>query len=168
MKMENNSKIIEEVLRNLNWELILSFYASEPSEEDYTKKHSKTTRLKPKTLQQIKKELKDLLLFVTQSNIRELHHEQWIIFWRSGDESSVNNTHTNLGSRLEVVFVPTRSVSHGNNAMPDDIHTAQDLDEIERDTLNVLLAKSLKEENYELCAVIHGRLKKLNKIKQPK
>lgn len=167
MKMENNLKIINDVLKNLDWDLIMSFYSPEPADEYYVKKRgAKTQQLKPKSLMDIKKELRDLLSFVIQGGIRELHHDQWIIFWRSGEEGETRN---NLSSRMEVVFVPTRSVSHGNNPIDkDDLHTAIDLDEIERDTLFTLLKKSIAEENYELCAVISSRLKKLNKTKPSK
>ena len=157
--MENYSEMVDEVLRGLDWGLIMNFYESGTYIETRKKKKNKDLSIKV-TKESIKKELKDLIRFVVDSNAKELHHDQWIIFWRSGEDER-----NRLGSRLEVAFVPTRFVSFENDTVADDHAIEPDLDEMEKETLKDLLTKSIKEENYELSAVIHSRLKKLSKGK---
>jgi len=152
--MENYSKLINEVFSKLDWDHIMKYYDQNKTiEEEQPNKKGKHVRLNTKTLGTVKKELRDLVRFVVDSNFSELQHDNWIILWSTKES----------GYRLEIVFTPTRAVvleDESSNVEEDDIPNS---DEIERDVLKDMLKKSIQEENYELSAVIHSRLKKLDK-----
>ena len=153
--MENYSKLIDEVFKRLDWDHIMRYFETQHGDayEDTTSKKGKKVRVTTKSVFAIKKELRDLVKFVIDSNFNELQHNNWIIFW-SNKES---------GYRLEIVFTPTRAVMCENDNSPEEEDPVGNSDEIERDVLKEMLVKSVKEENYELSAVIHSRLKKLDK-----
>lgn len=152
--MENYSKLIDEVFKRLDWDHIMRYFETQHGDayEDTTSKKGKKIRVTTRSVFTIKKELRDLVKFVIDSNFNELQHNNWIIFW-SNKES---------GYRLEIIFTPTRVVMSENDT-PEEEDLAGNPDEIERDVLKEMLIKSIKEENYELSAVIHSRLKKLDK-----
>lgn len=149
--MENYSKLIDAVFKRLDWDHIMKYYENKEIEEDQGKR-GKRVRLNTKTLATVKKELRDLVKFVMDSNFSELQHDNWIITWSNKDK----------GYRLEIIFTPTRAIllEDEDNVEDDDMSS----DEVERDVLRDMLKKSIKEENYELSAVIHSRLKKLDKV----
>ena len=118
-------------------------------EEDPHHKRGKKVRLSQKTQFTVKKELKDLIKFAIDSNFDELQHENWIIIWSNKN-----------GFRLEVIFTPTRITISETEEIEEDLNS----DEVERDVLSDMLKKAIGEENYELAAVIHSRLKKIDKI----
>jgi hypothetical protein len=151
--MENYSKLIDEVFKRLDWDHIMKYYdQNKEIEEEQPNKRGKRVRLNTKTVATVKKELRDLVRFVVDSNFSELQHDNWIILW-SNKES---------GFRLEIVFTPTRAVVLEDEDTTDEEELPSS-DEVERDVLRDMLKKSNQEENYELSAVIYSRLKKLDK-----
>lgn len=153
-KMENYSKLIDDVFKKLDWDHIMKYYDTQKEVDEESTKKGKRVRVNSKNIVTVKKELKDLVKFVVESNFSELQHDNWIIFW-SNKES---------GYRLEIIFTPTRVImSEEDSNVPDDEEMITS-DEIERDVLRDMLKKSIQEENYELSAVIHSRLKKLDKV----
>ena len=152
--METIQKLIDEVLRKLDWDLIMKYFESTGVIEDepiQSKKRVKRVQLNMKSLFTVKKELTDLIKFVIESNFDELQHDNWIISWTKG-----------TGCRLEVVFTPTRVIITEN--FDEDDEPILNSDIVERDVLTDMLNKAVLEENYELAAVIHSRLKKLDKL----
>ena len=148
--MENYSKLIDAVLKKLDWDIIMKYYELNAKiEEDTNHKRGKKVRLSQKTQFTVKKELKDLIKFAIDSNFDELQHDNWIVIWSNKN-----------GFRLEVIFTPTRVTISETEEIEEDLNS----DEVERDVLNDMLKKAIKEENYELAAVIHSRLKKIDKI----
>jgi len=151
--MENYSKLIEAILKKLDWDHIMKYYETHSSEvEEDPKRKGKRVRVTSKNLSTIKKELKDLIMFVIESNFNELQHDNWIISWFN----------KGTGYRLEVIFTPTRSLISENEEDEEDDLLNSDI--VERDVLKDMMIKSVNEENYELAAVIRDRLKKLDKI----
>jgi hypothetical protein len=143
-KMDSLKKMVDLVLKKLNWNLVMEYYASNDMKTKAGKRYSPEA---------VKKELRDLIKFMMDTNASELHHDPWIIFWNPGNESTK--------TRLEVAFVPTKAVSMG-----EEIVEAEEIlteDEMERIALESLLEKNLATENYELCAVLRDRLKRLGK-----
>lgn len=145
--MENYSKMIDSVIKKLDWDIIMKYYENGNFEEIPHKR--KRVQITTKSIVAIKKELKDLAQFAIDGNLSEVQHDNWMILW------NVN--------RLEIIFTPVRATSSINdNTAEDDEEINSDI--VERDVLKDMLDKSIKEENYELSAVIHSRLKKLEKI----
>jgi len=131
----------------------MKYYETHSSEvEEDPKRKGKRVRVTSKNLSTIKKELKDLIMFVIESNFNELQHDNWIISWFN----------KGTGYRLEVIFTPTRSLISENEEDEEDDLLNSDI--VERDVLKDMMIKSVNEENYELAAVIRDRLKKLDKI----
>ncbi len=150
--MENYSKLIEEIIKKLDWSLIMKYYEIHGEVEEPVKK-SKRINVKIKNLYEIKKELKDLLKFILASNILEIQHECWIVSWKN--------------PKLEVVFAPTKiACNFLEEEEEEEIVSAEDVEnEMEIGVLTDMLEKSILEENYELSAVVNSRLKKLKKKK---
>ena len=142
--MENYSKMIEDAISCLNWNLVMNYY----NEDTY--------QLKKITKETVKKELRDIISFCIDSNTKFFQHGQWVIVFTSADDADEK-----LGPSIEVMFVSTKSVSY----KCEDIHIEDelDVDAVEKDTMDRLLSKAIGEENYELAAIIHSRLKKINK-----
>lgn len=154
--MENYSKLIDGVFKKLNWEYIMRYYEMNgdiEEEQPNTSKKGKKVRVNAKSIHTVKKELKDLVRFVIESNFNELQHDNWIIYWSNKEKN---------GYKLEIIFTPSRAMVSENEPV-EEAEDTMNSDEIERDVLRDMLKKSIKEENYELSAVIHSRLKKLDK-----
>lgn len=154
IKMENYSKLIDGVFKKLNWDYIMRYYEMNGDiEEEQPSKKGKKVRVNAKSVHTVKRELKDLVRFVIESNFTELQHDNWIIFWSNKEKN---------GYRLEIIFTPSRAMLCENESIEEDEPTMNS-DEMERDVLLDMLKKSITEENYELSAVIHSRLKKIDK-----
>ncbi len=134
------SKMVEQTINALNWTVILACY-----QEDIPAQFAERKKLDKQT---IKKELKDLLHFIIDTNIKHMEHESWVINWEEDH-------------KLEVLFCPTKSVV----GELEDVSTESD-DEQEIRELTVLLMKSEKEEKYELCAAIKSNIKKLTRVRK--
>jgi len=135
-------KIIEEAISCLNWNVIVENY------RDYEKITGKKRRTTSDT---IKTDLRNLCVFIIENNINYFDQDQFLIIWRHTDNDS------KLGNKLEIMFVPTRACAFSEDVcaeIDDDIDTTQ----LELDTLSSLLSKSLKEENYELAAILRDRI----------
>lgn len=152
--MENYSKFIDEALKKLNWDHIMKYYESlEVIEEDASSKKKKRVRLKTKDVFSVKKELKDLIKFVMSCDINEVEQDNWIISWVKKES----------GHTLEIVFTPTRCIMSDDESLLFEEDDQLSSEELERDALENMLKKSIKEENYELSSVIHSILKKMDK-----
>lgn len=133
------SKMIAEIINSLNWDVILAC-----NQERVPARFSDKKSEKPN----LKKELKELLGFIIDTNIKHFEHDSWIINWNDG--------------KLEVLFCPTRS---SKNETEIDLEN-ESTDEQEIRELMELLVKSEREEKYELCAAIKSNIRKLNRIKK--
>ena len=148
--MKNYSKTIDDAINRIDWDVVRTFY-----KEFETISIKKKSYYKAKTVPEIKRELRDLITFAIEGNCKELHHDQWIISWDDNFRKGMFS--------LEVYFVASKSTSI--EAIEDE-ELDEDMgpDMIERGVLISMLDKNVKEENFELAAVIRDRLKKLEKI----
>lgn len=136
-------KIIEEAIGCLNWNVIVENYRD--YERIIGKKKRKTT------IDSIKQDLRNLCMFIMDNNISYFDQDQFVIVWRHTDIDY------KLGSKLEIMFVPTRACAFGEEEydMRDD---EIDATQLELDTLESLLVNSISEENYELAAILRDRI----------
>lgn len=149
-------RVIEEAMSCLDWDVIMSFYQS----SDYELKFTKRRERKTVTKDFIKKELRSTVTFVIESGISKFEADQWIINWRTSDDE--------LGHMLEIIFAPTKGCSFENEG---EYLTEEELStEVQtKDHLTSLLAQKVKEEDYELAAVLRDQIKSLDRrIKQHK
>lgn len=172
--------MINEAIKCLNWAFILKCY-SENKLEWFEYNDGK--KKKPKKIQEkgapseaeIKKDLKNIIKFVISHQINEFMIGHWLIFWM---DSKTFNTYIDetqkddLGSQLEIIFCPSRSISFENEPYLEDKYKDlikdTELDKMELTALKDLLVKSVGEENYELAAVVRDRIKKVQKTIQHK
>lgn len=141
-------KTIEEAISCLNWTIIADNY------RDYEKIVGKKKRRM--TVDTIKKDLRNLCHFIIENNISHFDQDQFVIIWRHTDIDH------KLGSKLEIMFVPTRACSYGSeeyDLRDDEIDATQ----LELDTLTSLLSNAINEENYELAAILRDRITIVNK-----
>lgn len=136
-------KIIEEAIGCLNWNVIVDNY------RDYERIVGKNKR--KTTMNSIKQDLRNLCAFIMDNNISYFDQDQFVIIWRHTDIDY------KLGSKLEIMFVPTRACAFGEEEydMRDD---EIDASQLELDTLDSLLSNSISEENYELAAILRDRI----------
>lgn len=135
--------IIEEAIGCLNWTVIAENY------RDYERIVGKKKR--ETTVETIKQDLRNLCTFIVENNISYFDQDQFVIIWRTTDIDY------KLGSKLEIMFVPTRSTAFGEeeyDMRDDEIDSTQ----LELDTLESLLVNSINEENYELAAILRDRI----------
>lgn len=135
-------KIIDEAISCLNWTVITDNY------RDYEKIVGKKRKT---TMETIKQDLRNLCTFIVENNISYFDQDQFVIIWRTTDIDY------KLGSKLEIMFVPTRASAFGEeeyDLRDDEIDSTQ----LELDTLESLLANSVKSENYELAAILRDRI----------
>lgn len=145
---KNYSTMVEKTINALNWDLILTCYQA------VDKVPNRFSERKKLDKNQLKKEIKELIYIVIDSNIKHLDHENWVINW---DEQH---------NRLEVAFCPVRSISRADFADESDEPNVVDYDpDRELNDLRELLVKYEKEEKYERCAAINISIKKLLKRK---
>ena len=145
--MKNYSKMIDVVINKLDWNHIMKYYDNKDVD---IKRNGKKIEVDSKSISTIKKELRDLINFVIENNAGEVQHENWIIYWHIKDS----------GNRLEIIFTPTRILYDDSD---EEILDEEYSETTELKTLDEMLSKSVKEENYELSAVIFSRIKRLKK-----
>ena len=136
---KKTKKIIDEAISCLNWDVILETY------RDY----ERSDRKKTVTIHTIKLDLRNLCRFIIENNINYFDQEQFIVIWR---HSEIDNK---LGSKLEILYVPTRSCSYTEEF--SDLDADTDAIQVELDALGRLIDSAVAEENYELAAVLRDR-----------
>lgn len=144
--MDNFAKIIDEAFACMNWPLILQHYKDS---ELYQKKKSVS-------INAIKKDLRNLCMFVMENNISYFDQEQFVIIW------NCNDTGSHLGCKLEILFVPVRACSYENEE--NYVEEPSESDQAEYEAICRMLDKAVKEEHYELAAVLRDRAKTLEKL----
>jgi len=137
-------KIIDEAISCLNWDVIVQNY------RDYERILGKKKR--PTNAESIKNDLRNLCKFIIENNITYFDQDQFVITWRHSDIDF------KLGSKLEIMFVPTRSVAYSEEEEYDLRDDEIDSAKMELDTLTRLLESSIEEENYELAAILRDRI----------
>jgi hypothetical protein len=150
--MENYSKVVNDAINKIDWNVVKMFYKELESISTKKKVH-----FQAKSLADIKKELRNLIEFAIEGNCREVRHDQWIVSWKDDYKTGTFN--------LEVFFVACKATTK-NEVERDDDDLNPDL--VEQGVLKNMLDKSVREENYELASVIHKRLGKLDKILKKK
>ena len=155
------TQMIDEAIRCLNWDVIMEYYR----EHDYyeigagkkIKRIPKVPRTDKLTKDFLVKDLKHILNFVINNNIQEFDHDQWFILFKNYKME----TKDGLGTKLELLFAPTRGV-----AFEEEFKEVVEIDPNvqEKEALEELLSKSVHEENYELSAVLRDQIKKVTKL----
>lgn len=138
------NNLIDEAINCLNWDVIIDNY------RDYEQIVEKKKR--PTTTNSIKTDLRNLCRFMIENNISYFDQEQFIVTWRHSDLDD------KLGSKLEILYVPTRSCAYENEAVYEVRDDEAEDYEAELMALERLLDNAVESENYELAAVLRDRV----------
>lgn len=148
--MGNFSKLIDDAFSCIDWSLVLQFY----NENEYSDKYHKK---RINVLQHIKNDLRNLCNFVIDNNLNYFDQDQFIIRWNNMADDS-------LGDKLEILFVPVRGCSFTNEPDLNYIELDKESgDLLEYNATCDLLEDAIRDENYELAAVLRDRIKALDK-----
>jgi len=129
---KNQQKALDKAINSLDWSLIMASHR-EPS-----------GTLVGKTAKDVKRELKNIAIYAYDNELRQMVADPWMI--------QFNKDFT----RVDIIFCPSKSAAHLDNDEGID-----DGDGDELFALRELLVRSEGEEDYELCAKLRNRIRKL-------
>ena len=127
------AKLSADALAGIDWELV-----------------AQIKQVSGQALKDIKRKVSNIIAFVLDSECNEIRMGDWIVSFIQFEDKV----------KLEVLFVPTRSEIYEDEKIKKELMSE---DEQEKSVLLTILRNSIAEENYELSAVCHSRLKKLDK-----
>jgi hypothetical protein len=169
MITEKNKKLIERVIGSFDWDAIAKIYKIfEKGVGTDSQKISGISRISYKkvTPDDIKKEITAVVTYIVENDIPSLEYDIWNIIWINGEwdieiemnqDGDQEDTDQNffmpiLDSRLEIRFVPQKSVSHEYLDIEEGEATELDSNDYDEVVLNNILSKAVKEEKYELAS----------------
>ena len=168
---KRSNKLIDKVISSLDWDSI--YEVNKCFKIGIGEGTSVIPGIKRKvfgdslTKNDIKGELKTLLLYAIENDIAELFYGPWMIFWVNGewieirddengndddpvDEGEIKSgINVNLQSSLEVIYSPQRIHIIGNSAKNEASQDESDISKLE-----TMLKKALDTENYEVATKI--------------
>ena len=92
-------KMIDGALKGLKWDVVLAHYAA----KDYKIKGDDGAIKKTQKKTAIRDEIKDIVSFMIESNMKQIEQDNWIIRWITGS--------IDCKAKLEILFVPTKGLS---------------------------------------------------------
>lgn len=159
MKQEYR-KMIQEVIDGIDWDKIHKLYENKTLTwiQEAKTKNLKSFKFIIPTLEDLKSDLKKVLMYVVQEDMNEFLYSHWTIFWDAGiDEED--------GAQLDVMFSPIRfSINEKTMEVLDEVIDSYTLSpEEEIEILKVSLEESLSNEDYAMCAIIRDQITDLEK-----
>lgn len=148
----NHEKMVQEVLRSMNWARIKYFHQVFNIKWQIKEKDGHVFERFP-TISELKEELKTLLQFAIDRNIRSLDYGNWLIFWT--DELLAEKEGL-ASARLEAIF-----------SLEESFVIDDDYEDVTLKILEDKLKDAVQRELYEEAAKIRDHIeerKKLQKI----
>lgn len=150
--MKNNyEKMIQEVVKTINWNRIKYFHQVFGIKWQFEEKDGHIVERFP-TISELKEELRSLLRFAISKNTRSLDYGNWLIFWT--DEEAAEREGLN-SARLEAIFSLEETFVIDSNDHDDTVKV-----------LESKLEEAIKSEKYEEAAKLRDKIierKKLSK-----
>lgn len=146
----NHEKMIQEVVKTINWNRIKYFHQVFGIKWQFEEKDGHVVERFP-TISELKEELRSLLKFAITKNTRTLDYGNWLIFWT--DEAAAEREGLS-SARLEAIFSLEETFVIDNN---------------EDDAVKVLenkLEEAVKKERYEEAARLRDRISEKKKISE--
>lgn len=146
--MKNYDNMIQEVIRTINWNRIKYCHQVFDIKWEFEAKDEKgNSRIFERypTVSELKEELRTLLKFAIEKDIKTLDYSNWLIFW-TNEENAGKEGYSS--ARLEAIFTLEDTFVVDNSSK-------------EEDTVSVLEAKleeALKKERYEEAARLRDRI----------
>lgn len=166
--MENIEKMINNIINELDWRIILDFY-HKLNISWYAKDLVKKNSLKKRnpSLEDLQNELRTVCRFVIEKRIAEYTYENWTIFFLDIENYNGEdyNKKDDFGCQLEVFFCPTRSLTFENNFDDEYPEREEKMDQVEMEIsiLNGFLDKAIEDEKYEMASIYRDKINTLIK-----
>ena len=139
----NHEKMIQEVVRSINWNRIKHFHQVFKIKWQFEEKDGYITERFP-TVAELKEELRALLKFAILKNTKSLDYGNWLIFWT--DEESAAKEGLN-SARLEAIFSLEETFVIDNSSDDDAVKI-----------LESKLEKAITDERYEEAARLRDKI----------
>jgi excinuclease UvrABC nuclease subunit len=140
----NHEKMIQEVVKTINWNRIKYFHQVFGIKWQIEEKNGHIVERFP-TISELKEELRSLLKFAIQKNTRSLDYGNWLIFWTDEEAAEKEDL---TSARLEAIFSLEETFVIDNQNSEDD-------------TIKILenkLDEAVKKEKYEEAAKLRDKI----------
>jgi protein-arginine kinase activator protein McsA len=144
----NHEKMIQEVVRSINWNRIKHFHQVFKIKWQFEEKEGHIIERFP-TISELKEELKALLKFAISKNARTLDYGNWLIFWTDEDVAAREGLSS---ARLEAIFSLEETFVIDNSGDDDAIKI-----------LESKLEKAIEAEKYEEAARLRDKINERKK-----
>ena len=145
----NYEKMIQEVIKTINWNRIKYFHQVFGIKWQIEEKNGHIVERFP-TISELKEELKSLLRFAITKNTRSLDYGNWLIFWTDEDAAEKEGL---TSARLEAIFSLEETFVIDNSSDDDAIKL-----------LEMKLDEAIKKEKYEEAARLRDMISSKKKI----
>lgn len=183
--MQNNyNHLVNEVLRNLDWDMVLGVHkmfkkgvGCEPMIIPGVKRIPDTELV---TIKDLKNELKLLMKSIIDKGSGEMNYGLWYVSWYNNedeqfldfsdeenaqDEEDMEDYQTWFPTKLQVVLAPQR-MAVVDNRPPSSISSGQEVQVIPV-ALENMLEDAIKKEDYELANKVKAVIAHQDKTKKP-
>ena len=139
----NHEKMIQEVIKTINWNRIKYFHQVFGIKWQFEEKDGHIIERFP-TIAELKEELRSLLKFAITQNTKSLDYGNWLIFWKDEEAAEKEGSHL---ARLEAIFSLEETFVIDNNSDEDVVNI-----------LETKLSEAVKNEKYEDAAKLRDKI----------
>lgn len=147
----NHEKMIQEVVKTINWNRIKYFHQVFGIKWQFEEKEGHIIERFP-TIAELKEELRSLLKFAISKNTRSLDYGNWLIFWTDEDAAEREGL---TSARLEAIFSLEETFVIDNKEDDDMV-----------EVLESKLEAAVKQEKYEEAAKIRDKIIERKNLKK--
>lgn len=144
----NHEKMIQEVVKSINWNRIKYFHQVFKIKWQFEEKDGHISERFP-TIAELKEELRALLRFAITKNTKSLDYGNWLIFWTDEEAAAREGLHS---ARLEAIFSLEETFVIDNSSDDDAVKVLENK-----------LDEALKSERYEEAARLRDKIKERKK-----
>lgn len=147
----NHEKMIQEVVKSINWNRIKYFHQVFGIKWQFEEKDGHIAERFP-TIGELKEELRSLLKFAVTKNSRTLDYGNWLIFWTDEDAAAREGLSS---ARMEAIFSLEETFVIDNSKDEDAVKI-----------LESKLDEAIKAEKYEEAAKLRDKITERINAKQ--
>jgi excinuclease UvrABC nuclease subunit len=145
----NHEKMIQEVVKTINWNRIKYFHQVFGIKWQFEEKDGHIIERFP-TISELKEELRSLLKFAITQNTKSLDYGNWLIFWT--DEAAAEREGL-ASARLEAIFSLEETFVIDSNSDEDAVKILENK-----------LEEAVKNEKYEEAAKLRDKIIERKKL----
>ena len=139
----NHEKMIQEVVKNINWNRIKYFHQVFGIKWQFEEKEGHIIERFP-TISELKEELRSLLRFAINKNTKSLDYGNWLIFWTNEEAAEREGL---VSARLEAIFSLEETFVIDNSDNEDAVKI-----------LETKLQEAVIKEKYEEAAKLRDKI----------